>query len=111
MKYSIYVKSAIAQKEQVIVPLKTDASLSCISLLPLVLIAVLPNKYALKLASGIFTYCQNPMIGKKSNISNNFLLFLTYLFSNNFIISSQTYKIYTCFKIRQIQLNYICTKV
>ena len=49
------VKSAIARLEQFIVPVKAVASVTWISRSPLVLIAVLPNKYALKLVSGTST--------------------------------------------------------
>ena len=68
------VKSYISSKLS-IDPLKEFASLSCISVSPFVFINVFPTKYALKLASGMFTFCPNPIIGKQRNISSSFFTF------------------------------------
>ena len=65
--------------------LNTLASLTWISVSPLVFIAVLPTKYALKLASGMFTFCPKPIIGKARSIAVkkvSFFIVVFLLFDN-----------------------------
>jgi hypothetical protein len=54
--------------------LNTLASLTWISLSPLVFIAVLPTKYALKLASGMFTFCPKQNNGKARSRRSSFII-------------------------------------
>ena len=66
----------VAEQLKEIAPLKAVASLTCISASPLVLIAMFPTKYALKLVSGMFTFCPNPIIGKQSEMSSSFFILI-----------------------------------
>ena len=76
-KASIPVKSVMLRLLPKISPVKAAASLTCISASVLVFIAVLPTKYALKFASGIFTFwpkAPNPITF--SAIVNSNVLFM-----------------------------------
>ena len=55
-------------------PLKALASLTCIWLSPLVFIAVLLTKYALKIASGMFTFCPKQIIGIARSRRSSFII-------------------------------------
>ena len=58
-------------KEQSINPVKAFASLTCISLSPFVLIAVLLTSTFLNSISGTFTFCPKLNIGTNSSASSS----------------------------------------
>ena len=86
------VKSEIFIELHKISPPKAVASLTCISPSPLMLIALFPTKYALKLASGMYTFCPTAFKLKAANKSVikyliiKFMIYIDMIEMSNFLL-------------------------